>query len=237
MKGNVLCQTSWWCPGQRAGGRQGQAGLPQIPRTAEPPRPRGRRTQWGSRPVPLRRHGDRRLGEAWSCLRWLALLPTYRPLGCTEEKEAGDYNKSTERTDWEEPASPSSAWPVDPLGGRGMRGGGRAPAVERFELPPRMAIYSSIPVPDEHPSRERAMDSGCDQFGVSSWKWARARGGRRLWTEPLTPSVLLMPLASPQLPEDFRGGDGEGQTAGSTCWARTRCRVRGQHSGGLKSTP
>lgn len=62
-------------------------------------------------------------------------------------------------------------------------------------------------------------------------------GGRRLWTEPLTPSVLLTPLASPQLPEDFRGGDGEGQTAGSTCWARTWCRVRGQHSGGAEKHP
>lgn len=76
-----------------------------------------------------------------------------RLLDAQKKKEAGDYNKSTEGADWEEPASPSSAWPVDPLSGRGMRGGGRAPGVERSQLTPRMAVYSSITVSDEHPGR------------------------------------------------------------------------------------
>ena len=84
---------------------------------------------------------------------WLALLPTYRPLRRSEEKEADDYDESTEGTAEEEPASLSCAWTVDPPGGRGRRGGGRAPVVERFELPLRMAIYSSFAVPDEHPGR------------------------------------------------------------------------------------
>lgn len=74
----------------------------------------------GKQAVPLQRQTSRGGVELSLRVSWLALLPAYRPLGCTEEKEAGDYSKSTEGTDLGgahqpllrlDSGSPGWAWP------------------------------------------------------------------------------------------------------------------------------